>query len=175
MRSPDPIVAFYAGTGLDAAGRRLAEILAWDDCRLEQVHDFIQWLFPTDEPSAVNPLAPLVTRETVEAFAQDAALRRQLLASFERMLRFYGLERREEAGQVLIRPASTYQARRDNWLVPGNHNHLRITRILTSLGLLGLGAEAEAFGACLTRVFEREGRTAITDRTFRFWMNALKR
>src|SRR6266571_4801991 len=46
----DPIVAYYSG-GPDAGGRMLAEILAWNDERLEAVHDFIQWVFPTRQPS----------------------------------------------------------------------------------------------------------------------------
>jgi hypothetical protein len=175
MQVNDPIVAFYAGDSPDAVGRSLAEILAWDDERLEQVHDFIQWLFPLSQASGVNPLAPLVTRTTVEAFAGDPVLRGRLLASFDRMLRFYGLERYTGDNGLAVRPAATYDARKHAWQTPGNHNHLRITRILTSLGLLGLGQEAEAFGACLARLFEREGTSAISERSFQFWMNAVGR
>ena len=61
---PDPIIAFYSGAE-DSARRTLAEILQWDDDRLEMVHDYIQWVFPTRQPSGVNPLAPTVTDDTV--------------------------------------------------------------------------------------------------------------
>src|SRR5687767_14960180 len=67
-RRGDAIVEFYSG-GRDSAGRTLDEILAWDDDRLEAIHDYIQWLFPTRQPSGVNPFAPLVTDATVRAFA----------------------------------------------------------------------------------------------------------
>jgi hypothetical protein len=36
-----------------------------------------------------------------------------------------------------------------NWLRPGNHNHLRLTRIMQSLWILGLRAEAKALQRCL--------------------------
>ena len=64
----DPIVSFYSG-GLDDRGRRLDEILGWSDERLESVHDYIQWVFPTTTASGVNPHAPLVTSATVVEFA----------------------------------------------------------------------------------------------------------
>ena len=60
-----PIVRFYRGTGFDARGRSLDEVLAWDDERLEDVHDYIQWLFPLDEPSQFTPHAPLLTAESL--------------------------------------------------------------------------------------------------------------
>ena len=81
-----------------AAARRItpddscSQIQQWPDERLEAVHDFIQWLFPLPEPSPVNPLAPVLDRETVEAFAARPELRENLRVSFLRMLRFYGLE-----------------------------------------------------------------------------------
>ena len=93
--SADPIVAFYS-SGPDRSGRTLGEILAWDDERLEAVHDYIQWVFPTRQPSGVNPFAPLVTDGTVRAFAGDAALRDRLRQAFDRMLIFYGLARSGE-------------------------------------------------------------------------------
>src|SRR5215471_16243989 len=90
MPSRDVVVDFYAG-GRDAEGRTLEAILAWNDERLEAVHDYIQWVFPARRPSAVNPLAPLVTDETVRAFERDPVLRDRLAHAFARMLRFYGL------------------------------------------------------------------------------------
>ena len=50
----DPIVTFYRGEGRDAAGRSISDIWGWDDRRLEAVHDYIQWLFPTSHRSAMQ-------------------------------------------------------------------------------------------------------------------------
>ena len=56
----DRLVNFHRG-GRDSEGRTLPGILAWDDDRLEAVHDYIQWVFPTRRPSGVNAAAPLVS------------------------------------------------------------------------------------------------------------------
>lgn len=41
-----PIVDFYSGKATDTSGRTLREIHAWNYHDLENVHDYIQWLFP---------------------------------------------------------------------------------------------------------------------------------
>ena len=123
------LIEFYSGRAPDHAGRFANEIQEWPDERLEAVHDFIQWLFPLAEPSPVNPLAPVLDRETVEAFAARPELRRNLRLSFLRMLRFYGLEW-QPGPPPAVRLTANFRQRAANWLHPGNHNHLRITRIL---------------------------------------------
>jgi hypothetical protein len=168
MRSDgsDPIIAFYSG-GRDAGGRTLEEILAWDDERLEAVHDYIQWLFPTRQPSGVNPLAPLVTAGTVRAFAGDEVLRTRLRHALDRMLRFYGLSRH---GARIDIDATRFPARASIWLRPGNHNHLRLTRIMDSLSALGLRDDALALKRCLLEdVCAGPGAGRVTERTLEFW------
>ena len=91
-RPADPVVAFYSG-GADHRGRTLSGILDWPDDRLESVHDYIQWVFPTEAPSGVNPFAPLVTRETKQAFTDRPDLRDRLRLALDRLLAFYGLRR----------------------------------------------------------------------------------
>ena len=54
MPAESALITFYRGSGTDHAGRRIDEILSWDDAALESVHDYIQWLFPLDEPSRFN-------------------------------------------------------------------------------------------------------------------------
>jgi hypothetical protein len=162
---PDPIVAFYRG-GRDAAGRTLEQILAWDDERLETVHDYIQWLFPLRQPSGVNPFAPLVSAVAIDAFAADAALRDRLRLAFDRMLAFYGLRRRDARIEIDL---DRFPIRSRVWLHPGNHNHLRLTRIMQSLATLGLREDALALQRCLLEdVYARHARQ-ISDATLRFW------
>jgi len=85
------LVDFYRGLGTDIEGRLLEDILAWNDDELEEVHDFIQWLFPLPEPSQYNPDAPLLTKEDIAAFKSDPVLQANLMRSFERILAFLGL------------------------------------------------------------------------------------
>jgi Opioid growth factor receptor (OGFr) conserved region. len=170
------VVSFYSG-GADHRGRTLDHILAWPDDELEAVHDYIQWVFPTVTPSAVNRSAPLVTDATIGAFAARAELRTALRRSLDRMLSFYGLRRTTDAsGGVRIEiDASRFSSRAREWLHPGNHNHLRLTRIMQSLSALGLAAEARALQRCLTTdVYEGPGRNRITGDTYDFWLAAVQ-
>ena len=51
-------------------GDTLDEIMKWPDEWLEEDHDYIQWLFPSTEPSQMNSAAPTLTRD--ESYWQDA-------------------------------------------------------------------------------------------------------
>jgi len=166
----DRVGDFYSG-GRDTEGRTLDEILAWDNDRLEAVHDYIQWVFPTRQPSGVNPDAPLVTEATVRAFARDETLRARLKRAFGRMLGFYGL--RASVGRVEI-DRETFPSRARVWLHPGNHNHLRLTRIMDSLATLGLREEARALQRCLIEdVSTGPGAGRVMPRTLEFWTRAV--
>jgi hypothetical protein len=164
------LVAFQRGTGRDDRGRLLSEILRCDDEWLESTHDFIQWLFPLPEPSAVNPSAPLAGAEVREAFGSDPLLRASLHASFVRMLRFYGLTL-DDDGRVL--PAPDW-AQRNGWFRHGGHNDLRITRILRSLAVLGLGGQARALLDCLEQL-RRQEPCGVNARAFDYWRAAVER
>ena len=160
------ILDFYRG-GRDDEGRTLDEILGWSDGELEAVHDFIQWLFPLPERSGANPYAPVLDAATIVAFRQQEDLQQRLRQSFLRMLRFYGLE--FNGGE--IRPVANFALQSSNWLSPGNHNHLRLTRILRSLRLLGLASESTALFQALSEIYKKSPGS-ITPHTIQFWKNA---
>jgi len=171
-RDAERLLAFFRGTGRDDAGRSIETILSWDDTALEYHHDYIQWLFPMRVPSSVHPEAPILTEEVVQEFRRDPVLRRTLLRALDRMLRFYGLERiTGDGGRCLIRKAANFAERVRNWLHPGNHNHLRLTRILTCLRTLGLPEEARALYACLREVAQ-EYPDRVMPITLRYWERA---
>ena len=146
------IHAFLAGDGRDGAGRRLADVLAFDDARIESVHDFIQWCFPLPTASRAVPSAPVLTSDEAESIRADAATLAGLRAARDRMMLFYG--------------------RTDGWLRPHDHNHLRITRILHALRDLLGGQEAHAF---LTFVLARnvEAGAPVSPESLRYWADAL--
>lgn len=165
----DRIAAFFRGAP-DSEGRTLDEILAWSDELLEEGHDYIQWLFPTSRRSDFNPSAPVLTPETIREFHRDEALRRQLERAFARILQFYGFE----LASGVVRRGPSWRARSAGWLAPGDHNLLRITRILDSLATLGLLDHAQAFLAVLLELEAEPAGRAIGGRTFRFWRDALR-
>jgi hypothetical protein len=166
------IVAFYEGSAPDDRGRFRDEILQFDDEQLEHVHDFIQWLFPLPERSGANPAAPTLDDGAIDAFRARPELRAALRRSLDRMLAFYGFAWN---GDRIVK-ASTFSERSD-WLSPGDHNHLRLTRILRSLHVLGEPQAAQALFVALSDIYRedrRAGRNSISDRTFHFWRNAVE-
>jgi len=55
-----------------------------------------------------------------------------------------------------------------------NHNHLRLTRILRSTLLLGLGAESKALFDALNAIY-REFPDRIPARTHAYWSDAQRK
>ncbi len=163
------ILDFYRGTGGTSTGWRIDEILAWPDSEIEGVHDFIQWLFPLPEKSMANPFAPVLDKPTITAFHNDVKLQEALRTSLGRMLTFYGFV---PDGDAFV-PAADYETRAANWLTPANHNHLRLTRMMRSLRVLGLETEAQALWKALEDVYASDaGKNSISERTYKFWTRA---
>ena len=79
------------------------------------------------------------------------AVRRTLRAAAARMRNFY--------------------ARTRHWLVPADHNHLRITRIIKSLRFLAGDAEADAFKTMILDTVGFSGAN-ISARSMGFWASA---
>lgn len=151
------ILDFYRG-GPDHRGRRLSEIIAWDAARLVRTHDYIQWLFPLSEPSTFQPSAPLLTPEDAAEFRRSPELQDRMRQALAAMLAFYG-----------IKPPGPMP-----WLSAGDHNFLRLTRILRSLRLAGLGPEAQELFTRL-EVLYRLHPAIIGPTTFAFWQRAADR
>ena len=90
------------------------------------------------------------------------------------MLRFYGFEF-VPGPPLRVEQAPNFGSRADDWLSAGNHNHLRITRIIKCLMLLGLESQAQAFFQALSDIYDVERRKqwpAVSATTFRFWQSA---
>ncbi|KAI0131829.1 opioid growth factor receptor conserved region-domain-containing protein [Xylariales sp. AK1849] len=169
----DPVVK-----GADGGGRTLEQILQWGDDRLEGQHDYIQTLFPLPEGSVFNYMAPVIDETTYLYFRQHAGLRQNVRRAFERMLAFYGLKVMWEAGgedeserKVTIVEAENCKRNYDYWVRRIDHNHLRITRILRSLRVLGLEQEADAYFEALKYVYDKYRRIGAS--SLGFWQRAV--
>ena len=167
MSGPRNLIPFYRGSEANIARVTLNQILSWNDARLENVHNYIQWLFPQSTPSQYNPDAPLLDDATIQAFHNDPALQNNLLASFRRMLAFYGLQMDE--GTRVITRAPNFNQRSSVWLTPGNHNFWRITRIIDSMKLLGFPGCSRAFLTILQDIVRIEGVGIVSDETLGHW------
>ncbi|XP_066092403.1 opioid growth factor receptor [Saccopteryx bilineata] len=116
---------------------------------LEDNHSYIQWLFPLRE-LGVNWHAKPLTQREIEAFKGCKEASARFVQAYELMLGFYGIEL-EDRDTGRVRRAQNYRKRFQN-LNWHSHNNLRITRILKSLGELGL----ERYQAPLVRFFLEE-------------------
>lgn len=166
------LVAFHAGRGSDFAGRHIDDVWRMSHDELEYVHDYIQWLFPLRQRSSVQPHVPVVDDAVVEAF-RVPELQQRFLESARLMASFYGLEIVERDGRFEVRRAPDFDERRRVWLTRGNHNFLRLTRIMKSLTLLGRPALARAWLEALESIYEEYGSSIGPD-TLRYWRAAVE-
>jgi hypothetical protein len=76
------------------------------------------------------------------------------------------------AGFNVIRAAHFRSVSR-NWAVRMDHNHLRISRVLRCLRVLGLEKECEAYYSALQDVYN-DPKISIGERSMEYWTKALK-
>jgi len=164
------VLDFLRGTGRDDRGRRLSDIWALDDAQLESSHDFIQWIFPLDAPSAAVPGSPVLAPAEIEEIRRDPALRAGMRRSLDRMLAFYGLSWDAERAAIGLSPF--FAQRAGTWISPGNHNFLRISRILRSLVLAGDRDAARALLRCLEGLCAGPHGRTIGATSRGFWRRA---
>ena len=119
------IIGFLEGKTPDHRGRILAILLQQSDHQAEATHDYIQWLFPLDEPSRSVNGAPVLTELDIEEIKESSLAQSNLAKS---------------AGWFL-----GFLERNDHWITKYNHNHLRITRVVKSLRLLASDEAADEF------------------------------
>ena len=136
------MLEFLRGQGKDNKGRCLFDYWDADNQWLEETHNYIQWMFPLDKRSFHHPfVAPALKEYELEMAKQDEIIQHNMIMSFQRMLEFYGLRLNEVENK--IEKNNSFEERSKVWLVVKNHNHLRLTRIIKSLRLLGLETYAE--------------------------------
>lgn len=171
------LIDFYTGAGIDDHGRTFEEILLWDSDELESVHDYVQWLFPTDQPSQFNPTAPILDQETLEAFIDSALCMKNLVRATDRILDHFKFTKDRNGIRTIPgkKHCSYYSLKvkkpklnKPWWIQKGDHNYLRFTRILRCLNLVGLNIYAEMIYQLLSEMHEVYGKD-IGDETLKHW------
>ena len=107
---------FYCGTGkitISDGQYTLQEILDKDNDWWEFNHDFIQWVYSTDEPSKFNDNVPILTKDFVQLLVNDK--------------HFYGTYSLKKRFDNFVETGCLEQ--------PFNHNHLRLSRFLRFISL----------------------------------------
>jgi hypothetical protein len=90
------------------------------------------------------------------------------------MLEFYGFQGVSSGESIEISTVSNFPHASRHWFTRFDHNHLRITRIIRSLRVLGLEQNARAFFRALSSVNDQfKGRLSI--RSVDYWRRAALR
>lgn len=147
----NPLFEFLSANGFDDKGRRLVQIWNASNEFWEKDHSFIQWVFPLKEKSRFNPDAPLLTDELIEMLKGNDFAMVSMEISFLRALRFLQLPNTETPF----------------WAKAGNHNILRVSRILKCLSLLSMNERTDYLWSQLSPL---EG--LVGEKSFAFWKEA---
>lgn len=153
MNDAYKIYGFFAGHITDHAGRTIKDYCGMPHESLELTHDYIQWAFPTRQPSQCQAAnAPLLSDEAVALIKDDKKAMENYYAMFARMMSFYVDSK--------------------HWLVEHDHNHLRITRIIESSGeIFGIGI-AEYFLKTMLRLNTDAG-CPVNEDSIAFWLRTM--
>ena len=147
-------LSFLTNQGPDYKGRTLSTIRAFTHTEMESYHDYIQVVFPTDEPSWFNPYAGYLNSPELIAELRDThAVKINLVESANWFLHFL--------------------AQHQSWCDAHNHNQLRITRVIKSLRLLVSDDYALTFHNIILGMLPTDHRVSAT--TLRYWEEACPR
>lgn len=135
---------------------------------LENSHGFIQWIFPVYESCGMNHLAKPLTKEEAACIRADDDMARRVIQSYKMMLAFYGLELKDETTGEVQRSAE-YEERFRAHNHVHNHNWLRISRIIVSLGELGFGRYKRPLVDHLAAEVRDGGLSNAKDSLEKFW------
>ena len=172
MQANSDIIGFLEGK--KRVGRHdllLDEILEQGDSHLELCHDYIQWLFPTPERSAYNMKAPVLDKATGLSI-MERGLDVEIIKSYNRMLSFYNIMATSNGMAFENPPPGMPADALPHWCSPNDHNHLRLTRIIRCLRLIGQAKRADSLYLFLKGVHDRHGDRFATPTTLAWWKKA---
>jgi hypothetical protein len=151
------IVDFFEDKCIDIEGRSLLDMQRYDNHEMEAGHSFIQWFFPLHEKSYHAKYSPVLTIEDIEKLQKSETARENMKTNLVRFRDFLGLGEVRKPKRIKF------------WAHLGNHNLLRITRVIRSLRLFGLDYEAGLF---VNDVWDVSEEYSLENTTLRFWEKA---
>jgi hypothetical protein len=156
---------FYSDVPNDD-GLSIKDVWKFSSHDYEKEHNFIQWAFPSDEPSSINPWSPVVKYKDMITFRLNVKLRLKLLRSFRQFLMTLGLQMQGDKITIANNGVFYLQVLRPN------HNLQRISRVLRSLYLLGHEQRARTFMAFLQNVHSKQG---VNEIAYGYWERVFER
>lgn len=162
----DQIIQFLTKHPVECGGKiyDINNIWNYTATELERRHNYVPWLFPTNEPSDHNPNAPVLTPTDIRKIRENPRCGVNIMKSLNHMLTFYGFAFDKNTMQI-------HQKRPEKW-PPTPHNYLRITRILKCLSLCGLEETAKAFYDALMSIPNLN--ETVPQTTLDYWRYAIE-
>jgi len=155
----------YVPKGIDC----IEKVLRYDDTTLEVCHCYIQWLFPVNDfDSKYNSDSCMISEIDAQSIRCHPICSLRVLHAFERMLLFFGFRLSFESNEILV---DSYDRLR--FINNSRHNFLRITRILKSMNILGLGKLRELFGKALFAQTMNGTLNNAQDSLYQYWIPSL--
>ena len=145
------IRGFLEGVNANSNNWLLSDIWKYNDRQIENTHTFIQWVFPTDEPSRATPGSPALDEEEIVEIQNSKQAKQNLSKSADWYFNF-------------LRRSSF-------WRKPHDHNHLRITRVIKSLRLLCGDDEADYYKEQFWQILGAD-IAVIPAKTVEYWEDA---
>ena len=92
-----PVVKFFHGEK-DPLGRTYDEMLDYSLDRMEECHDYVQWMWPLHEPSMFAVVYPVLTPAQASLLRNSPDARSRMKKALQRFRLFYGLPHEVEVG-----------------------------------------------------------------------------
>lgn len=137
------VLGYLTGESSDHRGRVFGLVLAQDNEWWTDKQDFIQWVFPSTEPSEFHGFSPVLTAQELALLGQNEKARAGLLAGYARLLDTLGLAKRGDG--TIFEPPSELDVFRPAWLRRPDQFDYRITRMLATLTGAGMHREVDQF------------------------------
>jgi len=165
------IVEFYKGNAPDIKGRYISDILTYNYEQLENIHDYIQWIFPLNKPSYYNKSAPILTKEEIFELKNDVVVKENIIKLFKLLLDFYGFCFDEE--NFVITKSKNFPERINCWMTAYNHHFQRLTRIMKFFMLMDMEDHALLLFKELQSLYNNGYKKIIGKYTYDYWNNAV--
>lgn len=140
---------------------------------IERQHDFIQWVFPTDQRSAFNPNAPVITAAEIAAIdpGERHDLTNSIMRSLTVMMKFYGFSTLGTDHPYFVEVSSSI------FRTGITHHDLRMTRILRCLTLFNEPARTYVMAALEALADDQTIRDDFSnwEVPMRYWKEALSK
>ena len=145
------ILEFLTNQKANHKGYIYNDLIEFSNKKMEECHDHIQWMFPTNQPSKFASKFPIITVDFVNYLKRNQETYNivcmNMIKALERMEGFYNLYKYQNH-EIVDNIKDFY------YFSKNNHNLLRITRIIRSLRLFELDEFSCRFYSRVMEVFK---------------------